>query len=265
MWIKLNIYALHSRSFVKSNFINHAASIIKGWRECFIFLRPVVWHLSHPTQMLADDLGTTNKMIQLCLSVFVCISEWNQWVVHIPMNVDSNYFSWVFIIVIVFILFCCLQIFNIEQKCFLRKIFSKDKSTEKNIINIHMSTTQIEQLPQIHYICFDYFFLFLFRRNKTRYLWLNSPGPWPLFPISLSLLIWKLHIWSSFPSYAYVHEQHIALFLHCKKVKCFAKKIYNGQQIHGNMLNSPYQGNTNQNHGEILPHTCQHGNQKGRK
>lgn len=161
MWIELNIYALRSRSCVKSNFINHAASIIKGWRECFIFLRPVVWHLGHLTQMLSDDLGTTNKMIQLCLSAFVCISEWKWWVVHIPMNVDSNYSSWVFIFVIIFILFCCLQIFNIEQKFF----FSKDKSTEKNIINIHMSTTQIEQLARIHYICFGYFFLFLFLKK----------------------------------------------------------------------------------------------------
>lgn len=166
MWIKLNIYALHSRSFVKSNFINHAASIIKGWRECFIFLRPVAWHLGHPTQMPADNLGTTNKMIQLCLSAFVCISEWKQSMVHTPINVDSSYSSWVFIIVIVFILFCCLQIFNIEQKYFLTKIVSKDKSTEKNIINIHMSTTQLEQLPLIHYIYFDTFFLFLFEEIK---------------------------------------------------------------------------------------------------
>ena len=40
----------------------------------------------------------------------------------------------------------------------------------------------------------------------------------------------------------------------------FPKGDTNGQQVHERVLNiTNYQGNENQNHGEISPHTCQNG------
>lgn len=103
------------------------ASIIKGWRECFIFVRPALWQLGHPTQLPACNLGTTKQNDPIVFKC-ICMHKWIK-----KMGGTYTHERWVFIIVIGFTLFCFLQIFNTEQKHFLRKIFFQKTKAQRVI------------------------------------------------------------------------------------------------------------------------------------